>query len=81
MTEKTLAEEIITLVTPEIQKIPTNQKATIIKVYEDQKHADITTATFGLLRYVETYGNTPIVDNDCILIFLNGGLDEYVVIC
>ena len=75
MAEKTLAEEIITIIQSEANNNPAPQKCTIKKIYDDKNHADVTTEN-GEYTYAEclTIGNTGI------LIFLNGDLNEYIVI-
>jgi hypothetical protein len=79
MAEKTLTEEIITIVESVSNNNPAPQKCTIKKIYNDQKHADVTTDT-GEYTYAECIANNLTVGNTGILIFLNGDLNEYIVI-
>jgi hypothetical protein len=79
MSEKTLTEEIITIIQSEANNNPAPQKCTIKKIYNDQKHADVTTDT-GEYTYAECISNNLKVGNIGILIFLDGDINEYIVI-
>lgn len=82
MTEKTLADEIITIIQSENDKLSKPILSTIIKVYEnDNTRVDVKTTRFGVLSYVPTFGKLPVVDKDCLLIFIDGSFDRYVGIC
>ena len=80
MSEKTLAEEIITIIQDQQNQIPTPTLATIIKINENQT-VNIKTEKYGILQYVPYYGNTPQINNKGILIFLNGDPEQHVIIC
>ena len=82
MTEKTLTDEIITIIQSENDKIAKPTTGTIIKIYEnDNTRADVETTKYGILSYVQTFGKSPIVDKDCLIIFIEGSFDRYVGIC
>ena len=70
MPEKTLAEEIITIIEAHSNDNKAPETATIIKVYEDQHHADVLTST-QLVSYVEVIG-APKVESEGLLVYLNG---------
>lgn len=76
---KTINDEIDTMIIHRIQQIPYPIRCTITKVYDDNKHVDITSES-GDLKYVETIGNNLAVNNTGILIFLNGSSDDYIII-
>jgi hypothetical protein len=80
MSEKTLAEEIITIIQDQQNQIPTPTLATIIKTNTNQT-VNIKTEKYGILQYVPYYGNTPEPNNTGILIFLNGDPEQHVIIC
>ena len=82
MTEKTLTDEIITIIQSENDKIAKPTIGTIIKIYEnDNTRADVKTTKYGVLSYVKIFGKTPSVDNDCVITFIDGSFDRYVGIC
>ena len=68
MTEKTLAEEIITLITPEIEKLPQPQYCEVTKTYNDG-FVDVGTP-FAFYQYVECFGDNSVGAKG-VLIFLN----------
>lgn len=70
MSEKTLAEEIITIVKAHSNDNPAPETATIIKIYDDKHHADVLTNT-QLISYVEVIG-APKLQTDGLLVYLNG---------
>ena len=76
--KKTLNETVRVIATDEINKIPYPTTATITKVYDDG-HADCKTKMYGDLIYVKTIApcNTGA---EAILIFLNNGYDDKVLI-
>lgn len=78
MTEKTLAEEIITIIEAHANNNPAPETAEIIKIYEDQQHADVLT-THQIIPYVEVIG-APKLENKGILIYINGEQTQPVLI-
>lgn len=79
MVERTLSDEIISIVESVANNNPAPVKCKIIKKYNDNVHADIETK-LGTIEYVETISNNLKIGNTGILVYLDGGLDEYVVI-
>ena len=75
----TLADEINTMITSQINMIPAPIRCKITKVYTDNNHVDITTDN-GDIEYVETIGATPTVNKKGILIFLNNDPSDMMVI-
>ena len=75
----TLSDELITLIQSEANNNPAPMKCEIVKVYADQVHADVNTIN-GVLTYVETISNNLKVGNLGLVIFVNGDLEEYIVI-
>ena len=69
MANKTLADEIITIVNSEANNNPVPIRCTITRVYEDNKHTDIETDN-DRLTYVETIGNNLAVNNIGVLFVL-----------
>ena len=76
---KTLADEIITLINSEANNNPAPTRCKIIKIYSDNIHADVETS-MGILSYVECIGNNLAVGNSGVVIFLDGSLDEYIIL-
>ena len=70
MSEKTLAEEIITIIEAHANNNPAPEIAEIIKIYEDQQHVDVLT-THQIISYVEVIG-APKLENKGILVYING---------
>lgn len=79
MVERTLSDEIISIVNSVANNNPAPVKCKITKTYNDNFHADIET-DLGIIEYVETISNNLSVGNIGILVYLNGGYDEYIVI-
>lgn len=75
----TLADEINTMITSQINTIPAPIRCKITKVYDDNNHVDITT-TNGDIQYIETIGGTPTTNRTGILIFLNNDPSDMMVI-
>ena len=76
---KTLADEIITIVQSEANNNPAPMKCIITRVYSDNVHVDAQTSS-GVLQYVETISNNLTVGNTGIVIFLDGSLDNQIII-
>ena len=70
MTQKTLTEQIETIITNKLNQTLTSVKATITHTYPDTKHVDINTSEYGELKHVQTITDHTIGD-ETILIFLN----------
>lgn len=70
MTQKTLTEQIETIITNKLNQTLTPVKATITHTYPDTKHVDINTTEYGVLKHVQTI-TTHTVGDETILIFLN----------
>ena len=70
MTQKTLTEQIETIITNKLNQTLTPVKATITHTYPDTKHVDINTTEYGVLKHVQTITDHTIGD-ETILIFLN----------
>ena len=80
MTERTLSEEIILIIQDQITQIPQPTTATITKI-NDNGTVNIDTYRYGTLKYVPTYGKQPVINQDAILIFINGDFENHVIIC
>lgn len=70
MTQKTLTEQIETIITNKLNQTLTPVKATITHTYHDTKHVDINTTEYGVLKHVQTI-TTHETGDETILIFLN----------
>lgn len=70
MTQKTLTEQIETIITNKLNQTLTPVKATITHTYPDTKHVDINTTEYGVLKHVQAITDHTIGD-ETILIFLN----------
>ena len=68
MTEKTLAQEILTLVAPEIEKLPQPQYCEVTKTYTDG-YVDVGTP-YNYYQHVECFGDNRVGATG-VLIFLN----------
>lgn len=79
MAEKTLAEEIAVIVNSEANNNPAPVRCKITKIYDDNKHVDAET-TNGTLTYAETISNNLAVGNVGIVAFLNGDINDYIII-
>ena len=79
MTEKTLTEEIITIVNSVANNNPAPTQCTITRIYEDQNHVDIET-TDGTLTYIPTISNNLAVGNIGVLIYLDGDYENQIII-
>lgn len=80
MTEKTLTDEIITIINSVANNNPAPTRCTITKVYNDNNHVDATT-NIGTLNYIETIGNTPTTNKTGIVIYLDGDTNTPIIIC
>lgn len=72
-------EDIELICHREMNKLPFPVKCRITKVYDDNKHTDIST-DIGSITYAETIGNNIEIGNVGVLMFLNGNNTEYIVI-
>lgn len=79
MTQKTLPQQIETIVQNHLNQTLTPVKATITHTYPDTKHVDINTSEYGVLKHVQTI-TTHTVGDETILIFLNNNQNEKMVI-
>ena len=80
MPEPTLSDEIITIVNSVANNNPAPTRCTITKIYEDNNHVDATTQ-IGTIQYIETIGNTPTLNKTGIVIYLDGDIDNPIIIC
>ena len=78
MTQKTLPQQIETIVQNHLNQTLTPVKATITHTYPDTKHVDITTTEYGVLKHVQTITDHTIGD-ETILIFLNTQNEKMVI--
>ena len=79
MAERTLADEIITLIHNEANNNPPPKLCKIIKNYGSEPYADVEVEDLGTLIYKKTIGTTEI-GSEGIICFLNGDLAQAVVI-
>lgn len=79
MTQKTLPQQIETIVQNHLNQTLTPVKATITHTYPDTKHVDINTSEYGVLKHVQTITDHTVGD-ETILIFLNNNQNEKMVI-
>lgn len=70
MTQKTLTQQIETIIQNQLNQTLTPVKATITHTYPDTKHVDINTAEYGVLKHVQTITDHTVGD-ETILIFIN----------
>lgn len=78
MAELNMNTEIIKIVQNEIQSIPAPQKCRITKIY-DGGYVDAK-LSIGELKYIPTISNNLQIGNIGIVIYLNGGFDECIII-
>ena len=78
MTNDTLTNEIQILINNTINQIPYPTRCTITRVHSNTR-IDIKTDN-GELEQVECIANNPTIGNTGILVFLNGGTNDYIVI-
>ena len=78
MTQKTLTQQIETIIQNHLNQTLTPVKATITHTYPDTKHVDITTAEYGVLKHVQTI-TTHTVGDETILIFLSNQNEKMVI--
>ena len=76
--QKSLADEIITIVKSVANNNPAPEKCRIVKVYDDKVHADVQTS-LGILKYVEVIGSNP-TRGDAVMLYLDEDLSEYIII-
>ena len=78
MAEKTLAEEIITIIEAHSNDNPAPTQATIIRTYEDGNYADVET-TDGTHRYIPVIGDNTLY-NAGVIVYLDGDLNTPLMI-
>ena len=78
MTQKTLPQQIETIITNKLNQTLTPVKATITHTYPDTKHVDINTSEYGGLKHVQTITDHTVGD-ETILIFLNTQNEKMVI--
>ena len=79
MADRTLTDEIITIIESTSNNNPAPTKCTIKKIYTDNKHVDADT-NIGTLTYIETISNNLTVGNTGIVIYLDGDLNQPIII-
>lgn len=75
----TLEAELQTLIRSEINNVAFPIRCKIRKIYDDNLHVDAETE-IGVLQYVETIGSNLAIGNQGVLVFLNGNVEDYIVI-
>lgn len=80
MAEKSLADEIVTIVQSHANNNPAPERCNVVKVYDDDIHVDVQTS-IGLLTYVDSIGSNPKLGDNAIVIFLDETYTDYVVLC
>ena len=78
MAEKTINDEIQSMIDHTINQQPKSQLITITKVYEDNNHIDCETTSEDTLEYVPTIASNLTIGKTGVLIILEN--DEYIVI-
>ena len=78
MTQKTLPQQIETIIQNQLNQTLTPVKATITHTYPDTKHVDINTEEYGVLKHVQTI-TTHETGDETILIFLSNQNDKMVI--
>ena len=79
MVEKTLAEEIITIIESHANDNPAPTLGTITKIYDDNNHVDIETEN-GTLTYIPTISHQLKVGNPGVIIYLDGNFEKQIII-
>ena len=79
MANKTLADEIITMIQAYSNNNPPPALCKIVKNYPDSKYCDVSSDGIGILKYVKVIGDTT-VGLDGIINFIDGDLNNVVVI-
>ena len=79
MSDRTLIDEIITLIHSESNNNPPPKSCRIIKNYGEKPYCDVEVENLGVLIYKKTIGTTEI-GSEGIICFLNGDLNQGVVI-
>lgn len=79
MTQKTLPQQIETIVQTQLNQTLTPVKATITHTYPDTKHVDINTEEYGVLKHVQTI-TTHETGDETVLIFLNNDQNQKIII-
>ena len=78
MTQKTLPQQIETIIQNQLNQTLTPVKATITHTYPDTKHVDINTEEYGVLKHVQTI-TTHETGDETVLIFLNKKKKKMVI--
>ena len=79
MTQKTLPQQIETIIQNQLNQTLTPVKATITHTYPDTKHVDINTEEYGELKHVQTITDHTVGD-ETVLIFLNNDQNQKIII-
>ena len=79
MSERTLVDEIITLIHSESNNNPPPRYCKIVKNYGEEPYSDVEVDDLGTLVHKRTFGNTNI-GSEGIICFLNGELTQGIVI-
>ena len=79
MSNRTLADEIITLIKSEANNNPPPKACKIIANYGDKPYSDVEVEDLGKLTYIKTIGITEI-GSEGIICFLDGDLNNGVVL-
>ena len=79
MTEKTLAEEIITIIRNEANNNPPPQKCTVINNYPNEPNRIDIQTNETIIKYVECLFNNTIGQKG-ILIYPNGNLNQPIAL-
>lgn len=74
-----LIDEIITLIKSESNDNPAPKSCKIVKTYDDNLYCDVEVEDIGILIHKKTIG-TPEIGLEGIICFLNGDLNEVIVI-
>ena len=79
MTQKTLTNQIETIIQNQLNQTLTPVKATITHTYPDTKHVDINTSEYGVLKHVQSITDHTVGD-ETVLIFLNNDQNQKIII-
>ena len=80
MAEKSLSDEIVTIVQAHSTNNPVPERCNVVKIYDDDIHVDVQTEN-GLLSYVDVIGSHPKITDNALIIYLDEDLTDYVVVC
>jgi len=80
MPEETINDSIQIMIDHTLKQQPQPTQCTITKTYSDNNHVDAETE-IGTLEYIETIGNTPTINKKGIILYLNGDINQPIIIC